>query len=77
MNVPQPAMQPKRLSLNAIVTFLKNYWVIMWCLFLVAVIIVHRPMAKVWVRANVPLGGDWLPGQAGLVDALCPHPFLV
>jgi signal peptidase II len=64
MNVPQPAMQPKRLSLNALVTFLKNYWFDYLVLLLVAVIIVTSDqLAKVWVRANVPLGGDWLPSQ--------------
>jgi signal peptidase II len=64
MNVPQPAMQPKRLSLNAILTFLKSYWFDYLVLLLVAVIIVTSDqLAKVWVRANVPLGGDWLPPQ--------------
>ncbi|MGD0751306.1 MAG: signal peptidase II [Anaerolineales bacterium] len=68
MNVPQPAMQPKRLSLNAIVTFLKNYWFDYLVLLLVAVIIVTSDqLAKVWVRANVPLGGDWLPAQLALL----------
>jgi signal peptidase II len=63
MNVPQPAMQPKRLSLNAIGNFLKNNWGDYVLLFLVAGIIVTTDqLAKVWVRANVPLGGDWLPG---------------
>ena len=63
MNVPQPAMQPKRLSLNAIGNFLKNNWGEYVLLFLVAGIIVTTDqLAKVWVRANVPLGGDWLPG---------------
>ncbi|MGD0877268.1 MAG: signal peptidase II [Anaerolineales bacterium] len=64
MNVPQPAMQPKRLSLNALMTFLKNYWFDYLVLLLVAVIIVTTDqLAKVWVRANVPLGGDWLPSR--------------
>jgi signal peptidase II len=64
MNVPQPAMQPKQLSLNTILTFLKNYWFDYLVLLLVAVFIVTSDqLAKVWVRANVPLGGDWLPSQ--------------
>jgi signal peptidase II len=64
MNVPQPAMQPKRLSLNAIVSFLRNYWFDYAVLILVAVIIVTSDqLAKVWVRAHVALGGDWLPSQ--------------
>jgi signal peptidase II len=64
MNIPQPAMQPKRLSLNAIETFIKNYWFDYVVLLLVAVIIVTSDqLAKMWVRVNVPLGGDWLPSQ--------------
>ena len=64
MNIPQPVMQPKRLSLNAIVTFIKRYWYDYVVLLLVAVIIVTSDqLAKIWVRANVPLGGDWLPSQ--------------
>ena len=64
MNYPQPEKQPKRLSLNALVIFLKNYWFDYLVLLLVAVIIVTSDqLAKVWVRANVPLGGDWLPSQ--------------
>ena len=57
-------MQPKRLSLNAIVSFIKNYWFDYAVLILVAVIIVTSDqLAKVWVRAHVALGGDWLPSQ--------------
>jgi len=64
MNVPQPAMQPKRASLTTIGTFIRHYWVDYALLILVAVIIVTSDqLAKVWVRANVPLGGDWLPGR--------------
>jgi signal peptidase II len=64
MNVPQPAMQPKRLSLNAIASFIRNYWIDYAVLILVAVLIVTSDqLAKVWVRAHVSLGGDWLPGQ--------------
>ena len=64
MNIPQPVMQPKRLSVNAIVTFIKRYWYDYVILLLVAVIIVTSDqLAKIWVRANVPLGGDWLPSQ--------------
>ena len=64
MNVPQPAAQPKRLSLNAIVSFIRNYWFDYAVLILVAVIIVTSDqLAKVWVRAHVALGGDFLPSQ--------------
>ncbi len=64
MNVPQPVMPPKRFSLNGLGAFLRNYWFDYAVLILVAVIIVTSDqLAKVWVRANVPLGGDWLPAQ--------------
>ena len=64
MNIPQPAMQPNRLRLNAIVSFIRNYWFDYAVLILVAVIIVTSDqLAKVWVRAHVALGGDWLPSQ--------------
>ena len=64
MNVPQRVMQPKRARLTAIGAFIRNYWFDYVVIILVAVIIVTSDqLAKVWVRANVPLGGDWLPGQ--------------
>jgi signal peptidase II len=64
MNVHQPGQQPQRSSLNAIVAFIKRYWFDYSVLILVAVIIVTSDqLAKVWVRANVPLGGDWLPSR--------------
>jgi signal peptidase II len=64
MNASQPAMQPKRLSPNAIVSFIKSYWFDYAVLILVAIIIVTSDqLAKVWVRAHVALGGDWLPSQ--------------
>ena len=64
MTVSQPAMQPKRLSLGAIVDFIKKNWFDYAVLILVAVIIVTSDqLAKLWVRAHVPLGGDWLPSQ--------------
>jgi signal peptidase II len=64
MNVPQPAVQPKRLSLNAVLSFIKNYWSDYAILLLIAAVIVTiDQLAKVWVRANIPLGGDWLPSQ--------------
>jgi signal peptidase II len=64
MNVSQPDMQPKRLSLGAIVNFIKMNWYDYAVLILVAVIIVTSDqLAKIWVRAHVALGGDWLPSQ--------------
>ena len=36
----------------------------MWsCSWWLVIIVTSDQLAKVWVRANVPLGGDWLPGQ--------------
>ncbi len=64
MNVPQPEVQPVRLSLVAAFRFIKKHWSDYVILLLVAAIIVTTDQwVKVWVRANVPLGGDWLPSQ--------------
>jgi signal peptidase II len=64
MTVPQPEVRPKQLSLNAAIHFIKNYWRDYIILLLVAAVIVTTDqLVKVWVRANVPLGGDWLPSQ--------------
>jgi signal peptidase II len=66
MNVPQPAMQPKGLSLNTILAFIKRTWFDYVVLILVATIIVTTDQwLKILVRAKVPLGGDWLPSQLG------------
>jgi signal peptidase II len=62
MEAPQPATQPGGLSLNSIGQFVKKYWSDYLILFLVAgTVVTLDQMIKVWVRANVPLGGDWLP----------------
>jgi signal peptidase II len=62
MDAPQPAMQPGRLNPDAIARFMRNYWRDYVILFLLAgVIIGFDQWTKVLVRANVPLGGDWLP----------------
>jgi signal peptidase II len=62
MDDPKPAMKPGRFSMESITSFVKNYWSDYVILFLAAVIIVGSDQwAKVLVRANVPLGGDWLP----------------
>jgi signal peptidase II len=64
MTVPQPEVRPKQLGLNAAIRFIKNYWRDYIVLLLVAAVIVTTDqLVKVWVRANVPLGGDWLPPQ--------------
>ncbi len=63
MEAPQPATQPGRFSLDSIGHFIKKYWSDYLILFLVAgAIIAVDQWIKVWVRANIPLGGDWLPG---------------
>ena len=62
MDTPKPAIQPERLSLSSIVIFIKHNWSDYAITFLIAgVIIGFDQWTKVWVRANVPLGGDWLP----------------
>jgi signal peptidase II len=64
MNVPQQVEQSKRFNLHKIGLFIKQFWFDYLLLILVAVIIVvSDQLAKMWVRANVPLGGDWLPAQ--------------
>jgi signal peptidase II len=64
MTVPQPAIQPKRISLAAILANIKSHWSDYLLIILVAVVIVTTDqLAKVWVRAHVALGGDWLPAQ--------------
>jgi signal peptidase II len=62
MEVPQPLPQPKRSFLGSIVRFVKTYWIDYLVLFLLAgLIIAFDQWTKVWVRAHVPLGSDWLP----------------
>ena len=64
MTVSQPEVQPKSSGLNKVLAFIKKYWSDYLLLFLVAAVIVTSDqLAKVWVRAHVPLGGDWLPPQ--------------
>ena len=64
MNASQPAMQPRRSILDAIGTFIKNYWGDYTILVLAAAVILSFDQwTKAWVRTNVPLGGDWLPNQ--------------
>ena len=62
MEVPKPAMQPGRINPESIVRFIRTYWKDYAVMFLIAGAIVgFDQWAKVWVRANIPLGGDWLP----------------
>ena len=66
MEVPQPAKQPGRFNLDAIVSFIKKYWGDYLVMFLIAGILISLDQwTKVWVRANVPLGSDWLPAWLG------------
>jgi signal peptidase II len=63
MEVPQPTNQPGRFNLDSIISFIKNYWFDYAFMFLIAGVIVGLDQwTKVLVRANIPLGGDWLPG---------------
>jgi signal peptidase II len=62
MDAPQPAIQPKHLTFETLGDFIKNYWRDYLSLLLIAGIIVGLDQwTKVLVRANIPLGGDWLP----------------
>ena len=63
MDAPKPATQPARFDLNAVGNFIKKYWTDYVLLFAIgAAIIALDQWTKALVRANVPLGGDWLPG---------------
>ena len=65
MDAPQHAVQPDRFTLDPVGKFIRKYWVDYLITFLIAGVLVSLDQwTKVWVRTNVPLGGDWLP--AGL-----------
>jgi signal peptidase II len=65
----QPAKGPKRLSWEKIGNFLKTHWRDFAILFLLAgVIIALDQWTKAWVRANVPLGADWLPASLAWLE---------
>ncbi len=60
--LPSLSSRQDNLIWNSIAAFIKNYWTDYVITFLIAVVIVGIDQwAKVLVRANVPLGGDWLP----------------
>jgi signal peptidase II len=62
MDIYPPGKNPFRLNLESITGFIKKYWADYVVLLLIAgTIIGFDQWAKVWVRAQVPLGGDWLP----------------
>lgn len=63
MGTPTPTVNPRRIGLDSMFAFLKNTWRDYIFLFFVAgVIIALDQWTKALVRADVPLGGDWLPG---------------
>jgi len=62
MDVRQPVMQPKRFSWESIRNFIQDTWPDYLLLLLGGGVIVGLDQwTKYLVRANVPLGGDWLP----------------
>jgi signal peptidase II len=62
MDAPQPVLQPKRLTRESVGRFFKDSWRDYLLLLGMGVLIVgFDQWSKAWVRANVPLGGDWLP----------------
>jgi signal peptidase II len=64
METPQPVLQPKRSIPGSIVHFLKSYWIDYLILLLMAgLIIAFDQWTKVWVRAHIQLGSDWLPSS--------------
>ena len=63
MDASQPGTPPKGLTLAVVRDFFKNTWRDYIFLFpFAAVIVSFDQWAKAWVRTNVPLGSDWLPG---------------
>jgi signal peptidase II len=63
MESPQPTIPVKRFNLGAIFNFLKDHAIDYLILFLIAGIIIgFDQWTKALVRANIPLGTDWLPG---------------
>jgi signal peptidase II len=64
MSVPEPITQTNRFTLSASTAFIKKYWMDYAVLLLISgVIMTFDQWSKAWVRANVPLGGDWLPSR--------------
>jgi len=62
MDSPQPVAQPKRVTLDSIGKFFKENWRdYLFLLAMGAIIDGFDQWTKAWVRANVPLNGDWLP----------------
>ena len=66
MDIYPPETQPGRFKLDSIINFIKGYWSDYLIMFLIAGVLISLDQwTKIWVRANVPLGGDWLPTWLG------------
>jgi len=62
MGTPTPAAEPQRTGLESAFDFLKKTWLDYAFLFLLgAVVVVLDQWTKALVRADLPLGGEWLP----------------
>jgi signal peptidase II len=62
MDISPSERQPGRLNPDSISCFIKKYWSDYAITFLIAGAIIGLDQwMKIWVRANIPLGGDWLP----------------
>ena len=63
MESPQPTVPVKRFNVGAIFNYLKDHAMDYLILFLIAGIIIgFDQWTKALVRANIPLGTEWLPG---------------
>ncbi len=63
MDIYPPGKNPGQMNLESIGHLIKKYWADYLILLLIAgSIIGFDQWTKAWVRANVALGGDWLPG---------------
>ena len=62
MDIYPPEKQPGRFELAIIAGFIKKYWIDYAVMFLISGTIIGLDQwTKALVRANIPLGGDWLP----------------
>jgi len=62
MNSLQPSTQPRHSILESITSFIQKYWIDYVVMFLISGTIIGLDQwTKALVRANIQLGGDWLP----------------